>query len=301
MEVIRCPFQPGQMCEPLHVMINRIWPWILGLALSACQQPRETTGTLTDTAFQDFDPLPALAQQQVEPQRKEPETEPVPPPHPIFGYRFRITGDFDGDGKRETLRERFLNGWTGKEADKYYAGMEYNDFVIYNGNRRPMTIITSGNKAIDTLKIDDSRQSLGLAWLKNEGDLNGDGGDEVSYIPNFADWSETNTCHLMTYSGGTWHKLMEVDVREWMLPELPGVMVESSMFGVTSQTPANDTDSLNRVLEKELLRFPGFFRKVRKNRVRVIHINLDIQEDTVEVELKGKELISLPDRAEVED
>ena len=282
-------------------MIDRLWITILTITMIACQQPRPENVSADEDGSPADDTITEVVTQPVEPSYVEPATEPERPSSPIFGYRFSITGDFDGDGRRETMYERFLSRRTDKETVKFYAGLEYDKLVEYNAWKRPLTIVTSKNNIIDTLKISDDPQSLGLAWLKNEGDLNGDGGDEVSYVPNWADWSETNTCHLMTYSGGKWHELVELDIRDWMIPELPGLYTEENMCGITAQTPVKNLDSLNRLMEKQLLNFPGFFKKIRKNRVRAIFINSELMEDTVEMELSGLKQIALPDRSNVKD
>jgi len=39
---------------------------------------------------------------------------------PVFGYRFSITGNFDGDEKKDTLTEHFFSGIDHKETNKFY-------------------------------------------------------------------------------------------------------------------------------------------------------------------------------------
>ena len=41
---------------------------------------------------------------------------------PVFGYRFILTGDFDGDGSEEKLIEHFVSGVDSKETNKFYEG-----------------------------------------------------------------------------------------------------------------------------------------------------------------------------------
>jgi hypothetical protein len=42
---------------------------------------------------------------------------------PVFGYRFVITGDFDGDGRKERLVEHYYSGIDNKETYKFDEGL----------------------------------------------------------------------------------------------------------------------------------------------------------------------------------
>lgn len=107
---------------------------------------------------------------------------------PVFGYRFVISGDFDGDGKNEKLTEHFYSQLDNKETNKFYEGLtDYDQLVDLTVKKDPVSFISSDNKHIDTLLISSGGQLLGLSYLKNEGDLNGDGTDEVSYVVDWAD------------------------------------------------------------------------------------------------------------------
>jgi hypothetical protein len=57
--------------------------------------------------------------------------------------------------------------------------------------------------------------------LKNEGDLNNDGNDEVSFVVNFDDHSTVNTCLVYTYRRKQWQKLLSFSIWEWKIAEKP--------------------------------------------------------------------------------
>jgi len=118
---------------------------------------------------------------------------------PIFGYRFIITGDFDGDGKKEKLIEHFFSGIDKKETNKFYENVDFDQLLTLTVNKDPISFLISDNKHLDTLRIASGGQLLGLSYMKNEGDLNNDGTDEVSYVVDYADASNLNTCHLVTF------------------------------------------------------------------------------------------------------
>ncbi|KOS06259.1 hypothetical protein AM493_09610 [Flavobacterium akiainvivens] len=207
-------------------------------------------------------------------------------PIPVFGYRFVITGDFDGDGKPENLVEHYYSRRDKKEAYKFYDNVE-DDWQMWDSvvRKRPYSFALSDNRSIDTLRISKEKQLYGIAYLKNEGDLNGDGTDEVSYVVDYADASSMNGWYVVTYKNKKWQELYSFIMWDWQLPDRPGFVDVYGYFGHQKKIgiPANDT--LNRRLERELKAFPGLLKKVGENRVQVIYNN-QAEVDTMTVSLK---------------
>jgi len=113
-----------------------------------------------------------------------------------FGDRWCITGDFNGDGQQETLQESFVSSIDGKEINKKYNA-DYDSMVSLTIKQKPICRLLS-NK-IKPLTINKNNwQIFGLAYLKNEGDLDGNGTDEVGLIIDWADWSNVNYYHVFT-------------------------------------------------------------------------------------------------------
>jgi len=100
---------------------------------------------------------------------------------PEFGYRFSIRGDFNGDGKLERLTERYFSLLENSESPKYYEVESYDELVGIAITKDPLSYLECSNPEIDSLFISNSGQLFGLSHLKNVGDLNEDGGDEISY------------------------------------------------------------------------------------------------------------------------
>lgn len=209
-------------------------------------------------------------------------------PKPVFGYRFIIDGDFDGDGKQEKLIEHFYSLRTNQETNKFYDGLpDYGDLVILTIDKHPFSFITSDNKNIDTLSIWSYGQLLGISYLKNEGDLNGDGTDEVSYVVDWADWSSLNTWHIVTYKNEKWEKLYSFPIWDWQLPQLPVALNQYGLFGVEDKIINTENDSINLILEKELRDFTGLVKKVSKNKIQVIFRNEEASEDSMIIDLRN--------------
>ena len=137
---------------------------------------------------------------------------------PIWGYRFQITGDFDGDGGLDTLDERFINLETGAEAPKFYTNLSTTAYPSYNkDSRSTQAFLACTTPHIDTLF---GLGMLGVAWLETIGDLDGDGGDEIGWVAYYADVSSVNTYQIYSFKE-TWQPLLGVATRDWALPPLP--------------------------------------------------------------------------------
>ena len=127
----------------------------------------------------------------------------------IDGDRYIITGDFDGDGKKEKLIEHFVSRIDNKETNKYYEGdsIDLDSSRILVRKHQPMSFLLCDNKNIDTLMIDRDGLIFGPHFMKNEGDLNGDGTDEVSYVPLYPYNTNRSSYIIMTYKNKKWELL----------------------------------------------------------------------------------------------
>ena len=136
------------------------------------------------------------------------------------------------------------------------------------------------------MHISSGGQLLGLSYLKNEGDLNGDGTDEVSYVVNWADWSNTNTWHLVTYKNKKWKELYSFAIWDWQLPDLPETFNQYGLIGLEQKIINTTNVTMNKRIEKELKDFKGLVKKVKTNKIQVIFKNNEAEEDTMIVDLK---------------
>ena len=206
---------------------------------------------------------------------------------PVFGYRFVIKGDFDGDGVQEQLVEHFYSEITHKETNKFYENLpDYSDLVTRTVKKEPHSFVSCSNPAIKTLEISQGGQLLGLSYLKNEGDLNGDGTDEVSYVVNWADWSNLNHWNLMTYRNSQWEELYSFSIWDWQLPDLPETYNEYGMFGLQNKYINAHATKANKAIEKELKAFKGLVRKIATDSIEIYYMTDEAELDTLKVDLK---------------
>lgn len=192
---------------------------------------------------------------------------------PIMGSRLVLYGDFDGDGLPDTLTEHFFSSIDNRETNKYYKDLDYELLVRLNDQQFPFSFVSSSNSKIDTLRI-GSESLFGLSWLKNEGDLNGDGTDEVSYVVDLADWSSLNHCTLMTYRHHRWEVLYRFPIWDWQLPDLPQTENESGSFGIPDKTVGGDAAASRA-------NFSGFIKKIKPGKIMVWFENKGEQDSTI--------------------
>ncbi len=129
------------------------------------------------------------------------------------GTRFSIRGDFDGDGFSENLYEA-------------------------------ATTLFSDNDEITPLKLDTD---LGVYFLINEGDLDGDGGDEISFMSVYRDFSNINYFRIWTYKDTKWKELFCVLVHEYDCPNYQPTRPEE-MF--THSWKRKNNYNMNKVVLK---------------------------------------------------
>ena len=154
-------------------------------------------------------------------------------PQEIFGHRFEVMADVNGDGRPDTVREVYWSQTLGREAAKFLADVPYDTLVWRAAELAPSVILRWGSGPEYTLP---TGSWFGLALLVNEGDLDGDGADELGYVPDNADWSNTTTYHVIGLRDGRWRELFAFPIWEWQLNELPGNTREYGLIGQTGRT-----------------------------------------------------------------
>jgi|694.fasta_scaffold03165_35 hypothetical protein len=194
----------------------------------------------------------------------------------LFGHRLRITADLVGDGRVDTLTEVYYSRSLGREVAKYVQDMGYDSLVARTYDLQALVMLRRSDGAVDTL--DDRGRGFGLALLVNEGDLDGDGGDEVGYVLDNADWSNTNTYRVATWKQGSMRVLFTFPIWDWQLPDLPDSEREYGLIGQTGRrlrAPMNSMPAVDLVLP------------IRSGAVKVVGNIGEATWDTMEVHFGG--------------
>lgn len=178
-------------------------------------------------------------------------------------FPIKLTGDFEGNGKQVVLQEKYYSKVMGKEVTpSYFASLmnedeEYLAFSKYN----PVSYAVFPGTTIDTLWFskEDNNPVLGLQYLYNEGDLDGDGGDEISFACSSGANTRATYFKIVSYKKGKWVLLHQEYIMGWMLPDL-----------------------------KEGKYFQPFTRKIKTGVVKMPVLNMEKENDSIVVKLKKK-------------
>ena len=132
------------------------------------------------------------------------------------GNRFFVMGDFNGDGRLDTLFESYYSTLNRKEVYKHYHPEEVEKDNVLIGKQKANCKLYSHNPAIDTFVVSDEYLQSGLLLIENLGDLNGDKTDELGYIVDLADISFTNAYIIISYVPATreWKELLRFKINE---------------------------------------------------------------------------------------
>ena len=200
----------------------------------------------------------------------------------IMGHRFVVQGDFDGDGKQEQLTESFFSSINQTEAVKFYSNTAYEKMVEEVIKLKPKLVLKSNTAQIKDFTITDKYQQFGLAYLKNEGDLDGDQADELSYVVKWADWSNVNSCVILSYKNGSWIRLYSFQIWDFQLPDLPKQQTTYGLMGVKGLSVQQENDSLQETKEE----FKGLVEKVDIGKIKITYSNIEegvVQQKIVEL------------------
>ena len=123
----------------------------------------------------------------------------IAPPEYEKGDRFKLAADLNGDGKKDTIYESYISELTGqetfKEVNSDTIDIEKERDIIYAN--KPICRLYTNIQNVDTL-IMQKDANIGLDFLSNLGDLNGDGGDEVGCIVHNNGFSNLNTYYILS-------------------------------------------------------------------------------------------------------
>jgi hypothetical protein len=133
--------------------------------------------------------------------------------------RLKITGDFNGDGRTDTLYESYISAKDRAETRKRWDTLDWErnvELVIYN---EPVCRLYTNIPGADTFVVTKDVQHTGIELFENLGNLDGEKGDELGYIVDWADLSNLNHYHIISFKQGKWVELFNFTIHETMMYE----------------------------------------------------------------------------------
>lgn len=170
---------------------------------------------------------------------------------PIWGYRFVLFGDFDGDEIQDTLMECYVDAKSRQETNKFFENV---DILNYQGGEmmehETYSYMLSNNPSLDTFPY---TSHLGVSYAETIGDIDGDGADEIGVVEHHADYSSVNTYCIYTYNKG-WKLYYSFEVRDWEFPDLPEYNTVYGFFGAMDKVVIKDATT-NQKIEQALKKY----------------------------------------------
>lgn len=166
---------------------------------------------------------------------------------PIMGYRFLVTGDFNGNGKQDTLVEHYTDSLRIKEVAKYDAAFDYFDSWFLADRLLKQSFLCSTDSSIQKLE----GGVLGFIYVENCGDVTGDGVDDLFVVPHHGGGSNCVSGFIYTLQNKAWKNTFVIYVWQWQFPDTPNAAMSHGLFG-SFDIGCTSNDSINHLLEDQL-------------------------------------------------
>lgn len=124
-----------------------------------------------------------------------------------------VVGDFEGDGKLDTLFQHNYSKRTRTEIEFSADPIqhEWETVIKWFYAKEADVHLTLNNRNQDTLRLGTAQ---GLYCLINVGDINNDGREEIALVVDYLDFSSLNSCEIYTFCSSKWTLLKEFSIHE---------------------------------------------------------------------------------------
>jgi hypothetical protein len=122
-------------------------------------------------------------------------------------------GDFDGDGKKDTIFEHNFSKLKKEEIETAPDPVknDWEEVIKWFHKQDSDLYLSFKNSNKDTLHLG---KALGLYCLLNIGDNNFDGKDEIAFVVDHLDFSNLNSCKIYSLCKGKWTELKQFNIDE---------------------------------------------------------------------------------------
>lgn len=128
----------------------------------------------------------------------------------VYLKKYSLTGDFDGDGKLDTIVQNLINANTKQQID-YFSSNQWDTIENYFSRIEADVILTLKNHKCDTLHFGSGG---GLYCLINLGDNNNDKKDEIALVVDDYSFTNISTCKIYTLCNNKWIELKSFKIHE---------------------------------------------------------------------------------------
>jgi hypothetical protein len=166
---------------------------------------------------------------------------------PLMGYRFQLTGDFNGDGKWDTLVEHYTDSLRTKEVAKYDEAFDYFDSWFIADQLNKQSFLSANDSSL--LKLEGG--ILGFIYIENCRDVTGDGVDDLFVVPHRGGASNCVSGYIYSLKNKEWKSSSVIHVWQWQFPDTPDAAMSHGLMG-SYDVNYTHNDSINHLLEDQL-------------------------------------------------
>jgi len=128
----------------------------------------------------------------------------------VYLKKFSLTGDFNGDGKLDTINQNVIIANSKKQID-YFPSSQWDTIENYFDRIKADVILTVKNQKCDTLHLGSGG---GLYCLINIGDNNKDKKDEIAIVVDYYNFTNISPCNIYTLCNNKWKVLKSFKIHE---------------------------------------------------------------------------------------
>ena len=128
----------------------------------------------------------------------------------VYLKKLSLVGDFDGDGKLDTIYQNVINEKTKQQID-YFPSKQWDSIENYFNKIGADVILTLKKHKCDTLHLGSGG---GLYCLINIGDNNHDKKEEIALVTDYYNFTNISPCEIYTICDNKWIKLKSFKIHE---------------------------------------------------------------------------------------
>ncbi|MGV7105107.1 hypothetical protein [Flavobacterium sp. U410] len=128
----------------------------------------------------------------------------------VYLKRLSLIGDFDGDGRTDTISQNLINKKSKLQID-YFPSSQWDSIENYFDKIEAEVILTVKNHKCDTLRFSSGG---GLYCLINLGDNNNDKKDEIALVVDYYSFTNISLCNIYTLCNTKWIQLKSFKIHE---------------------------------------------------------------------------------------
>ena len=162
-----------------------------------------------------------------------------------------MVGDYDGDGRLDTLKEHFT--WADDQSEETFKMISTVDLLFYQEEQEyTEPFLADDDRRLTPVWLESA---FGLLWAETLPDLNEDGASELGIVLDHAGHTNLNTYQIYTYAKGRWVLRYQTEIRGTRLPDLPHLQPQQAADGTMQLVLAPGAENQQRLADLQAYQY----------------------------------------------